>query len=398
MEPEELGEEDIDIGAEEALEQLPEQLPEQLQGEYEEEPVYEEEEEEPPRRQRKNEGVEGYTPITSWVTDKNVVYKMPVTCIVNLYPPQGRVQPRIITMSVRDPTRISGSRTVRTELPPEFISPKIAVNIVIFELSPTLIHSDRGLDEPEGNDDWVWSSDSIPDVLTNLNENKIDVAIIGTQYDTSIEKLERLVVRTETMLGNLGFQPFVFISLTGNIADAWVRFVTETEIRLLDRRSYYVASEEIDYRDPNIIGLPNYYPPDQMFYNQPDVVLPEYQEILVLVGSPNSNVEAYTNANLTSYLVISPTSLVPTNQDILRDRTGAIEYLKQGYSVVFKGGNPQYRHRAPFISLAIELKIPCRILWFTALTYPADEDVFTYAQVFQRPNLEHDNAEVIRVD
>ena len=237
------------------------------------------------------------------------------------------------------------------------VSQPLSPNLAVFDLEPTLIHSDRGLPAITSLNDWVWSHESIPQYLIALTNQGYTPLIMNTVPLTDLDQIEL----RKTILKDI--QAFIFLDVNGDISKSWQLFLKLTRIT----------------------------PSAKSFYNS--LSLPEVngsfsfdQELIVIVGQDGSGKEEY----IADVLIPNDYQIIPASRDLTLTR----RYLNDGYRVAVDGTNPTYADRVYVASVARELGIPTRIFWFSRVGQFDQQ----YSELFERPSLEREGVTVVRIN
>lgn len=254
-----------------------------------------------------------------------------------------------------------------------------------FDLDSTLTQSKSGRKFVVDANDWIFTYESVPDVLVNLQNNGYTIVIFTNQLKYSMKVLER-IDSIRMKLNEFGVDPIILISTRDDVYRKPNRGMLEILLELL-----YISSSNESYFYENslyvgdAVGATSEWPPytwaDTDFefakncrisFHTPMDIFPVkeskldlVQELVLTVGNPGSGKTSYSTSfseQNPNYVVISQD--VYGNKD--RVKKQMIKVLNEGKSAIIDRTNPNNTDREEFINLARSIinNIKVRIWWF----------------------------------
>lgn len=261
-------------------------------------------------------------------------------------------------------------------VPSEFIDIGGIQDVAVFDWSGTLIRSAKGTQLVTGVDNWIWTADSVPGYLNELNRKGWIVVVISNQSAAKEETIEPVLKRFEKMASGLDFIPSVFISMSMRSVFAkpqktmWDMFLHVTQITpspasfsVGDNSRGLTDDPQFNQGDTDVLFARNIgltpYVPTEIFPVQPDYVPSGKLELIVLMGVPGSGKSTFARSLMEKY------GYMITGRENKKYVKTVTDALKIGQSIVFDATNPTREKRGELIDLGHQHGARVVIAWAT---------------------------------
>ena len=256
-----------------------------------------------------------------------------------------------------------------------------------FDLDSTLITSKSARKYILDEYDWIWTFDSVPETLLEIQNKGYTLCIFTNQAKYSNKVLAR-IESVRSTLESMGIYICIFISTKDdqyrkpnsgmiNLLLALLEIPDEDKSDIL-KKSHYVGdavgsdSEWPPYRWSSVdselaenCGFGQFFTPREFFPNQPE---PEHKhniEMIITVGVQGSGKTTFTTKFATQH-----PEYISLSQDTFGSKIALkkaiIKNLNDGKSVIVDRTNPKILDRQEFIELAKEHGInKVRLWWFS---------------------------------
>jgi bifunctional polynucleotide phosphatase/kinase len=307
------------------------------------------------------------------------------------------------------------------------------LRIALFDLDGTLIQSKSGKRWAADGNDWVFMGD-VPGTLQRYATEGWTIAIVTNQSEwlrTRSEAGPRTKISTvlDALFAANAWAPWCLVA-TGSPTETVYRKparglydlllreldATPTEVKMCGD-AVGAAAERPEYRwsDSDAVFARNigatFQTPESVFGRSKPRINLHAKEIVILVGNMGSGKSSSAHAlcaQSASEDIVCAFDYIHLEQDVLKNARAMLRstrtYLDESKSVIVDATHATAEARAPYIALARELGITCRILWhirdgrpYNALrAAPVPEVAYSvYSKRFEDPRLDGTPYEVI---
>jgi bifunctional polynucleotide phosphatase/kinase len=278
--------------------------------------------------------------------------------------------------------------------------PEQPLKLALFDLDGTLITSKSGKIWAENGDDWVFRG-NVPAILQRYAEGGWTVAIITNQSEWSRERTrDGPQTKINTVLDSLfaanGWAPWCLVATgphTENIYrkpgrglyDLLVREIGSrhvTEVMMCgdaagpdaEDEAYRWSDSDLRFAQTITPSVHNsavvFHTPDSIFGRSKARINPERKEIVILVGNMGSGKSSSARALCAQSVdddIVCAHTYVHCEQDVLKTPRAMLRAarsaLDSGNSVIIDATHASLESRLPYMALAREKGVICRILW-----------------------------------
>lgn len=256
--------------------------------------------------------------------------------------------------------------------------------IALFDVDGTLIVSKSGRRWAANKDDWIFLGSNVPATLDSYLKEGWYVALVSNQSDwtKSEEPKEKIQSILDALYAANGWKPHCLVAtaLAKTKNDGYRKPARGLYDVLL--HSLNVSADQVeelimvgdacgnddpcpayrwadsDKQFASNIGA-KFLRPCEVFEACPEIVPSSKREIAILVGNPGSG-KSTTARSLSSY--------VHVEQDTLKNKSETLKTVKgllksDTRSILVDATHGSSDNRSPYIALAKEHNITCRILW-----------------------------------
>ncbi|CAK4732785.1 hypothetical protein LEN26_016413 [Aphanomyces euteiches] len=285
-----------------------------------------------------------------------------------------------------------------------------AVKVASFDLDGTIITTKSGKTFATNANDWKFWHESVPAKLRELAADNYSIVIFSNQSGLSKGKVKETELKTKlnSIVAQLGVPVRVFLLSADDHmrkprVGAWEFMLSHCQLQVDLAQSFYCGDAAGrpkaagkpkkdfscgDYKFAVNIGVP-FMTPEKLFLNstltlhtketsfeldfdprtllaETKAILPEWQlaptssqEVVLLIGSPGSGKSTLYKSYFSSYGRV--------NQDALKTpakcKAAAVEFLKEGKSIVIDNTNRDVKTRSEWIQLAEDHEVPIRAFY-----------------------------------
>tara|TARA_X000000368_G_C23003548_1_gene700056 strand:- start:357 stop:1217 length:861 start_codon:yes stop_codon:yes gene_type:complete len=239
--------------------------------------------------------------------------------------------------------------------------------MAIFDYDWTLVRPKSNGTFAKNENDWMWLTESVPNILKELYANGYSINIISNQRKNTKTKIKEI----NNALSSLNI-PIVYVVGIDDIIAKPNKSIFElllTNKKCDKNKSFYVGDAlgrqgdwtDVDKQFAENIGL-KYFSPDEIFKIEKPIEKPienVNQEIIVMVGYPGSGKTTISEKiNKDKYVVISGDKFANSKNMIKESE----KYLAVGKSVIYDATNPTIEKRKEYINVAKKYNIESRCI------------------------------------
>lgn len=240
--------------------------------------------------------------------------------------------------------------------------------MAIFDYDWTLVRPKTNGTFAKNENDWIWLTENIPNILKELYCNGYSINVISNQRKNTENKIKEIT----NSLSSLNI-PIVYVIGIDDIIAKPNKSIFDILLKnkKCDKdKSFYVGDalgrkgdwSDIDKQFAENIGL-KYFSPDEMFKIKQkvnkEIIENIKQEIIVMVGYPGSGKSTISEKfNKDKYVVISGDKYKNSKNMIKISE----KYLKDGKSIIYDATNPTIEKRKEYIDVAKKYNIEARCI------------------------------------
>lgn len=258
-----------------------------------------------------------------------------------------------------------------------FNDSKAQGHLACFDWIDTLIQAKSGDSTPREVDDWVFTFDSVPTVLNDLNAKGWRVIIFSNySHLRDLEANAKLFqARAESMFARLNFRPSMFISMKKDNyskpkTGMWELYLSLSKVIVLptsfycgDKAGSLAKEAARSHGDTDLLFARNtgltFYDPEEIFPPNAWPALTGNKEMIILVG-----IQGAGKSTVTARLVKEHPYVVIERKKGTHEKK-VDSSLAAGKSVIFDATSGTVEARAPLIAQAKKYGFTPIIFWLS---------------------------------
>ena len=246
---------------------------------------------------------------------------------------------------------------------------RLRQKMAIFDYDWTLVKPKTNGTFSKNEDDWMWLTKKVPDVLIDYYKNGYCIVIVSNQTKMTEMKVNQI----KNALSTLQI-PFIIAVAYEEEFKKPKRIMFDMIIgdKKIDMdKSLYVGDalgrqgdwSDVDKLFAENVGLKKILSPDDLFSmdDAKEIVVKENKntEIIVMVGYPGSGKSTISDSfNKNKYKVVSGDEFLTSKKMIIE----AKKHIEKGFSVIFDATNPTIEKRKEYVDLAKLYSLPIRCI------------------------------------